>query len=390
MIDNRDLLKKAFIDSQLECSVNYTHTFSSAFNEKMQRIIKYQKGFRKLINTASKRVAVFFLAILICVTSVACSIKEVREPIIEEIKKFVVNAKEILSGTAANDVSYLFPSDITKIVGTSYISEDKNQYVIEDKEKVTAFVKLLSETYWGEPEQFEEFESTSTYWVFDFFDEKEEIVFQIKMCNDVNYLRSKIAIIKDGEEKRFYISNKVYKDILAFTNEKYYLHNSPIKEIDTSFFEKKNSKCLYGMTDDEAGEVKKRIRNLHYEMEYFLMSNVSLLKENDSIYWEYVIDETIFTDPISKTERKYDMKRIFENDMNYIISVVEDKDTKENLSKALMIFKESLTEHNLSGLFLAHEYIHDYDYFAFNFPTHYVYSEHADYQGINDYFGKLG
>ena len=316
MIDNRDLLKKAFIESQLEGSVNYTHTFSSAFNEKMQRIIKYQKGFRKLINTASKRVAVFFLAILICVTSVACSIKEVREPIIEEIKKFVVNAKEILSGTAANDVSYLFPSDITKIVGTSYISEDKNQYVIEDKEKVTAFVKLLSETYWGEPEQFEEFESTSTYWVFDFFDEKEEIVFQIKMCNDVNYLRSKIAIIKDGEEKRFYISNKVYKDILAFTNEKYNLHNSPIKEIDTSFFEKKNSKCLYGMTDDEAGEVKKRIRNLHYEMEYFLMSNVSLLKENDSIYWEYVIDETIFTDPISNTRRKYDMKRIFENDMN--------------------------------------------------------------------------
>ena len=34
-------------------------------------------------------------------------------------------------------------------------------------------------------------------------------------------------------------------------------------------------------------------------------------------------------------------------------------------------------------------YLHDYDYFAFNYPTHYVYNENADFQGIDDYFGHL-
>ena len=86
MDNTRAILKNAFIDAQL---VGYTvkqHTFSTEFETKMKRIIKYQKGVLRLINTTGKRIACIILTALICLTTVACSIEEVREPIIEEIK----------------------------------------------------------------------------------------------------------------------------------------------------------------------------------------------------------------------------------------------------------------------------------------------------------------
>lgn len=340
MTDIRTVLKNAFIEAQLDNSQVVHHEFSPEFELKMQQLIKSQRGIRKLLNTAAKRVACIALAVLICLTTVACSIKDVREPIIEEIQNFFVNAKEILTGTKADDVSGMFPSDVTKIIGTSYISQTQNQYVIDDKEKITDFIKLLAQTYWGEPERFDDFDEINTYWSFDFFNVEDKSVFQIKMCNDISSNSAKIVLVKGNKEKRFYISNKVYKEILAFTNRKFYLHDSPIDEIDNEFFEKHKIKCLSGLDEGSAEKVKERIRKLHYELEY-------------------------------------------------IIETVQDNETKAKLEEALNIWKKAMAERDLEGCFKAHTYIHDYDYFAFNYPTRYVYSEFADYQGVNDYFGIL-
>ena len=389
MDNTRVILKNAFIDAQL---VDYTvkqHILSAEFETKMQHIIKYQKGVLRLINTTGKRIACVILTALICLTTVECSIEEVREPIIEEIKKFYVNAKELLTGTAADEVAELFPNDVSKIIGTSYVSKSKNQYIIDDEETVTKFIKLLSETYWGEPEWFEDFEDINTYWTFDFYNQEEKSLFQIKMCNDVRYVKSKIAIITNGEEKHFYISNSIYKEILAFTNEKYLLHNSKIKDYDNEFFDSQKIKVIAGVEENEAKTIKKKIRSLHYEIEYFLLSEVSHLKEKDSIYWDYVISEDIFTDPITEERRKFDMDRIMKYELEYIISTAKDETVKQKLSEALKLWKEAVNSHNLEGMFKVHEYIHDYDYYAFNYPTHYVYSESADYQGLDDYFGHL-
>lgn len=389
MDNSRTILKNAFIDAQL---VDYTvksHTFTVEFETEMQNIIKYQKGILRLINTTGKRIACVILMVLICLTTVACSVEEVRKPIIEEIKKFYVNAKELLIGTAADEVADLFPSDVSKIVGTSYVSKSKNQYIIDDVETVTKFIELLSKTYWGEPKWFEDFDDVNTYWTFDFYNNQEKSLFQIKMCNDTIYEKSKIAIITNGEEKHFYISNRIYKEILAFTNEKYYLHDSKIKEYDKEFFESQKIKVISGVEEDEVKTIKKKIRNLHYEIELFLLTEVSHLKETDSIYWDYVISEEIFNDPITDERRKFDMDRIMKYELEYIISAVKDDYVKQKLSEALKLWKESVNSHDLEGLFKVHEYIHDYDYYAFNYPTHYVYSEYADYQGLDDYFGHL-
>ena len=209
------------------------------------------------------------------------------------------------------------------------------------------------------------------------------------MCNDIRYVKSKIAIITNGEEKHFYISNSIYREILAFTNEKYYLHDSRIKEYDKELFEAQKTKVITGIEENKVKEVKNKIRNLHYEIEIFLLREVSHLKEKDSIYWDYVISEEIFTDPITDEQRKFDINRIMVYELECIISAVKDESSKQKLAEALKLWNKSVNSHDLEGMFKVHEYIHDYDYFAFNYPTLYVYSESADYQGLDDYFGHL-
>ncbi len=388
MDNTRIILKNAFIDAQLNGVTGKSHDFSDEFETAMQNIIKYQKGFLRLVNTAGKRVACVILVVLICLTTVACSIKEVREPVVEGIKKFYVNAKELLTGTSADNVAELFPNNVSEIVGTSHISKTKKQYFIDDEETIKKFIKLLSETYWGEPEQFEEFDQSNAYWTFDFYNGKESL-FQIKMCNDSIYVKAKVAIIINGEEKHFYISNKVYTEILAFTNKKYYLHNSKLENRNEEYFESKRQEVLKGIDDQTAKELKKILRNAHYEIESLLLQNVSLLKESDSIYWQYLITGEIFADPISGDERYYPENSEIVSALEYAISVINDKTAKSNIKAALELWKKSISEHNLAGLFKVHEYIHDYDYYAVNYPTSYVYDNYADYQGLDDYFGRL-
>ena len=176
---------------------------------------------------------------------------------------------------------------------------------------------------------------------------------------------------------------------MAFTNEKYYLHNSRLKDYDKGFFENIKAKVISGMDENESKTVKKKIRDLHYEIEIFLQRQVSYLKEPDSIYWDYVISEEIFTDPITEERLKFDMNRIMNYELDYIINAIEDETAKQQLTNALNLWNKSVKAHDLEGLFKAHEYLHDYDYYAFNYPTHYVYDENADYQGLDDYFGHL-
>ena len=83
------------------------------------------------------------------------------------------------------------------------------------------------------------------------------------------------------------------------------------------------------------------------------------------------------------------MNRIMNYELEYIISTVKEESVKVKLSEALKLWNKSVNSHDLEGLFKVHEYVHDYDYYAFNYPTHYVYSESADYQGLDDYFGHL-
>ena len=49
---NNSVLKKAFIESQLDFPANGTHEFSREFDMRMERLIRMQSGVCRLINTA--------------------------------------------------------------------------------------------------------------------------------------------------------------------------------------------------------------------------------------------------------------------------------------------------------------------------------------------------
>lgn len=97
MLMSKDDFKKAFREavssefSQIPCdedSIDFT--FSERFNKKMRKLIKSQrKSYYFLINTAAKRVAVVFMAILTLFTA-SMSIKAIREPVV----KFIVEVYE--------------------------------------------------------------------------------------------------------------------------------------------------------------------------------------------------------------------------------------------------------------------------------------------------------
>lgn len=127
----------------------------------------------------------------------------------------------------------------------------------------------------------------------------------------------------------------------------------------------------------------------------FLTLNMDENTKNkfEQIYYKY--RNLLFTYARSIVNSNADAEDILQNafikisDNTGNIGEIDSKKTKQIFEKALEIWNVSVSEHNISGLFKVHEYIHDCDYFAFNYPTKYVYDEQADYQGLDDYFGTL-
>lgn len=391
-MDNaRELLKRAFIDSaSADCDMT-VHKFSDSFDNKIFKLFKKRQGvFYKFTDTAGKRAACVVLAAVIALTAAACSIKEIREPALDSIQNFFVNAREFLTGTKADEVAHLFPDEVTKIVGTSFVSEYKNKYVINDEQQIKEFINLLAETHWGEPNEYDGFDEINTYWTFEFFDTANNVVLKIDMCKDTQSNNAKIAITQNGVTSRHYISSLTYARLLAFTNRTYYLHDSDLEFPEAAACKKRFSEATAGLNDTQIKEIKGLIRDTHYDMEIFLSNNTSLLKEYDSVYWQYCLSGEEFSDPITGYPRQITVyKDVIEN-LEKISATVSDKQTLQAVRRADELWENAIINHDLEGLFKAHEYIHDYDYFVFNYPTRYVYDVDADFGGINNYFGHIG
>ena len=116
MLMSKDDFKKAFREavssefSQIPCdedSIDFT--FSERFNKKMRKLIKSQrKSYYFLINTAAKRVAVVFVAILTLFTA-SMSIKAIREPVV----KFITEVYESFT-------RYFFDGDTVQEIKKPY------------------------------------------------------------------------------------------------------------------------------------------------------------------------------------------------------------------------------------------------------------------------------
>lgn len=68
-----------------ESSIDFT--FSERFNKRMEKLIRSQKKvYYNFVNTAYKRVAILCVILLTMLTT-ACSVKAIREPIVNFIKQ---------------------------------------------------------------------------------------------------------------------------------------------------------------------------------------------------------------------------------------------------------------------------------------------------------------
>lgn len=296
-MNNNSALKNAFIDAFFQDDKAEAQIFSPIFEDRMKRLIQKQKGVYRLVNTVGKRVACAILIIVIALTTVACSVENIREPIIKEIKKFFVNANEQLQGTTADEVSHLFPDDVTKIIATDFISETNKKYTIDDEGKINEFIELISETYFRHPESYEPTGDYSTYWIFDFYNADMEIGMRMKMCTDTGFSFSRIILERSGQIYNFYVSDVMYRRILSFTNRELYLHDSSVEFPTEDFCKNARDKAISKIPTENLQEIRDTVRHAHYSTEVFLINNVSLLKNSDSIYWDYFINGDFFTDP---------------------------------------------------------------------------------------------
>ena len=390
MDSSRVILKSAFIDSQLiEYNVQ-THTFSEKFESKMQNLIRYQRGFLKLINTTGKKVACVLLSILIIATSTVFSVDALREPIIEAIENFFVNVKEQLTGTQANNIAAHFSDDITKIVATNYITSSPKEYIIDNSEKISNFIELLSNTKWENPKTKYDSETDYVYWEFQFNNGNETIT-TVNMCGWIVERFGVVEIIYDGSSYVYNVSEQTYLDILAFTTRKYYLHQSdidlPKEELCLDF----QNKALSGLTDDEKELVCKQLREAHTMMEILLIENVSTLKEPDSPYWYPNITGEEFTDPFSG-EVFINGDACFNSVLKRLENVcntIKDTETKKFFEIICGDLKSACDNRDIGSLFTVHESIHDYDYFGINYPAFFELLAPPDWNGLEVYFGYL-
>lgn len=389
-MDNaRAILKNAFIDAQLKGYSVEQHTFTEEFENKMQNLIRQQKGLLKLINTTGKKVACIILTILILTTSTVFSVEALREPVVKAIQNFFVNVKEQLSGTIADNIAEHFSDDITQIVATNYITSTPKKYIIDNKEKISAFTELLTTTNWGTPQN--ELEANTEYVNYKFeFKTEGKTVTTLNICSHFPGNFGIAEIIYNGESAVYKISERTYLDILAFTTQKYYLHKSDLEPPQKSQCLEWQKNALIGLSESEKIEFCESFKWLHIHIEDFLLGNVSLLKEPDSIYWkrhELKRDE-VFKDPISGTQGIDNTYHIMLEHFETLISLAKDKEIQNALTVMKSDYINAFKFHDIGSLFSVHEVIHDYDYYVVNYPISFSLAP-PDWNGIDEYFGHL-
>ncbi len=390
MIDAKIILKNAFIDANIPFCDIQSHTFSKDFDESTLSI--YRKSKNKLfefINTTGKRVACVIIALIICFTTTVFSVEALRTPFIEAVQNLFVNVRERLSGTQASNIALYFTDDITKIVATNYLTTIPKEHIIEDSKKIAEFTALLAETEWKEPENEYEAVAEYVYWRFEFINPNGTNT--VLNMSGLQLGGGACVEIEHKDISRvFTISEQTYKDILAFTNKKYYLHKSDKDLPSKTHCLEKQNQALSELTDDERQYVGKALRGAHIQIELMLLDNVVVLKDRDSKYWLPAITGEEFTDPFSN-ETYINGEWCFNNvigQLKNIADIIKDKETKIAFETMYTDLQAACDYRDIGSIFAVHEYIHDYDYFAINHPPHYeMYA--PDWQGLDDYFGHI-
>ena len=284
------------------------------------------------------------IAILIGVGIFLKNSKEVNQATKQEENDF--NNKTTINIEQENEISSYIPNNIKEIICVNYMSDENNPttYKITDIEKMKEFIDLFFETSWEEDSEFVETSHVDAFWKIEIIGEYTS---ELKMRGLIGNEQALVQLKNDDIEKNYKISRKVYMDILAYTNETYYLHKSNIALPEQEACNKAQEQALTDLENAEIKQIKELLREAHLKLEYELIDAVRLIKDPTSPYWEDFTTEGIFTDPFNgiKVDNGGRFLDVL-NQMEKIIQIEKDSETKKDLELMYNLLKEGLEEHN--------------------------------------------
>lgn len=350
--------------------------------------IKSQKDNNKRIYI----IAISFFIILLTIVA--------RRSISENSTEDVLDKKEeaLYNATNFNNASINIPNKENLIIGeyipnnileisvTNYYPDisDPLGYTTADTQKLNEIVNLFADANWVEFEPKYEYHCMCSI--------------KIKGSTEIEFLMMGIPTVKiknNNEEKFYKIKENEYKEILDSVginyNVKYYLHKSKLDIPKEDKLLNLQKQIFKDLTNEDISEVQDIIRWTHMNMEMQLVDSVNIIKNPESLYWEQSNYGGEFTDPLTGVgtdKGDYCFNTKLEK-LERIKDLIKNEETKKEFENIIQIFKTAMEKHDLLGCFKVHEFIHDYDYFAINYPAYFEDAPPPDWEGINVYFGHL-
>lgn len=287
-------------------------------------------------------------------------------------------------------VKELLPTNINKIIIEDYLTTNPEPITetFSDKENILKFLKLINATYWTEEKENYMTENKATRYIILQGDNSSIILKTYGVSDKEGY----IGIENGDNEKLYLISKAIYREILSFNDEKFYLHESELDAPSKEECLETQKWAFEGVSDKEKEEIQEQIRITHYTLEELLINSVRLLKEPTSPYWNIYITGKEMEDFSSGEVFVFGDEYCF----NYTLTSVKDimkKLNNETLLKDLELYcstlEEGINNHDLSKCFEAHEILHDIDIWVIEYPVENLEFEPPDWSGLKTYFGKV-
>ena len=297
-----------------------------------------------------------------------------------------VDFYSVLNKGDSKIIAEYFADDICEILITEFVTIKPTEYILKDKTKIEEALQILSNAYYGEEVSEFAIKDFVSDMKFEFKDDKE-----IKTLLEMDFwIESGVIKLTKGENTKYFLfPEKSYVDMRSLPTQRFYLHNSALEVPSEAFCINIKNEVLSGLTADEKIMVGKKVRSLHEQMENILLNNIPYLKEKDSTYWNFVITG------LSEEKVTVTGENLNELGLNGCLNKIDvisrsftNKRAVDDFGKLYNSLKKACEDKDLEAILKVHEVIHDYDYFAVNYPVRYNY-EAADWGGLNDYFGNL-
>lgn len=334
-------------------------------------------------------VEIAILLIIIIVTFVVSMLVSLsKNP--QEISANSENISNKSNSNNSNNMS----SGINKITAINYNSniENPTNYIVIEPEKIAKITKLFANANWKNCKYAKGTVGTQTIDLTD----RNHYAWYIKMegNTEAEFFMYGIPVVKvkiNGQEEVYTIEEMEYKEILAAFNTRYYLHKSKLEKPEKNEILSLREQIFKGLTNEEILEIQDMLRWTHVHMEMQLIESVNIIKDSNSPYWEQSNYGGSFTDSLTGvgTDKENNCFNTKLKKLERIKDIVKNEEIKKEFEDIIELFKNAMENHDLSGCFKVHEFIHDYDYYAINYPAYFPTYPPPDWEGINVYFGHL-